>query len=353
MKPAKWGPRSSFMKNINFREWGILYALVILWVLLFLTNATFRQPSIYMSILREASFSGICGVGMTLCIASKHFDQSIASMMAFLACVFTVLLGILPQSMGGAGIFAAVVIVVLLGSVLGFFNGVLVAKLRIPAFIATLGTMYVYRAMAFIVSDGSPVTINQVVTAEQNSFFRYIGMGSLLGLPVPFWFMIACTILGTVILRRTRLGRQTLAIGNSVEASRISGVNVDGVKIAIFTLVGIFVGIATIFNTAFLGSSNPGMSQGFEFVVISTVVLGGTSLAGGKGSMFTTMTASIFLVTVTAGMNSFKMDSFAQRVVQGLILLFAFSINGIRALMEDAQIKSNAQKRARAAAGET
>ena len=338
------------IKKINFRELGILYALLLLWGILFMTNGTFRAPSIYLSILREASFSGICGVGMTLCIASKHFDQSIASMMAFLACVFTALLASLTPIIGSMGIAAAVLAVFALSVILGCFNGLLVAKLRIPAFIATLGTMYVYRACAYIVSGGNPVIINQVVTREQYQFFRTLGMGSFIGLPVSFWFMIVCAVIGTVILRKTALGRHTLAIGNSVSASQISGINVDLTKIWVFTLVGAFVGVATVLNSAFLGSSNPGMSAGFEFIVISTVVLGGTALSGGKGSIFNTIVAAIFLVTVTAGMNAFRIDSFAQRVVQGVILLFAFSINGIRALIEARQVKMAAQRKARQAA---
>ncbi len=334
------------LKRINFRELGILYALILLWGILFVSNKTFRGPDIYISILREASFSGICGVGMTLCIASKHFDQSIASMMAMLACVFTALLTRLAPMAGGFGIFLSIVAVIGLSIVLGAINGTLVAKLRIPAFIATLGTLYVYRALAYIVSDGDPVIINQIVSPQQYQIFRMMGMGSFIGIPVSFWFMVICSLVGTMILRKTRLGRHTLAIGNSVSASRISGINIDWTKICIFTLVGFFVGIATVFNTAFLGSSNPGMCTGFEFVVISTVVLGGTSLSGGKGSILTTFVAAIFLVTVTAGMNAFSIDSFAQRVVQGGILLFAFSINGIRAIIENRQVRVAAQKRA-------
>ena len=336
----------AFFKKINLRELGILYALILLWAALFISNETFRKIDIYLSILREASFSGICGVGMTLCIASKHFDQSIASMMALLACTFTLALSILAPALGGFGIFLAILMVVALGILFGTVNGLLVAKLRIPAFITTLGTMYVYRALAFIVSGGNPTIINQIVSPEQYQFFRTLGMGVFLGLPVSFWMMVLSGILGTVVLRKTALGRHTLAIGNSISASRISGINVDRTKILIFTLVGLFVALATVLNTSFLGSSNPGMNTGFEFVVISAVVLGGTSLAGGKGSVFTTIIAAIFLVTVTAGMNALRMDSFAQRVVQGVILLFAFSINGLRGALEAYRVKRVAHRQA-------
>lgn len=331
------------LKKINLRELGILYALIALWLVLILTNKTFRGADIYLSILREASFSGICGIGMTLCIASKHFDQSIASMMALLACVFTLLLSALAPALGWFGIALSILAVLAAALLLGAFNGVLIAKLRIPAFIATLGTMYVYRALAFIVSSGNPTIINQIVTKEQYSLFRTLGMGTLIGLPVPFWIMAACAVAGTVVLRKTRLGRHTLAIGNSVSASKICGINIDMTKILIFTMVGAFVGIATILNTSFLGSSNPGMNTGFEFVVISTVVLGGTSLSGGKGSILATIIAAIFLVTVTAGMNALGMDSFAQRVVQGVILLCAFSINGVRQIIENYRVKRSAR----------
>ena len=334
------------LKRINFRELGILYALIFLWILLFATNKSFRGFDIYASILREASFSGICGIGMTFCIASKHFDQSIASMMALLACTFTQLLKLFTPGMGGFGILLAILIIMAMSTALGLFNGTLVAKLRIPAFIATLGTLYVYRALSFMVSDGNPQRINEVVTPRQEEFFKLLGMGSFLWLPISFWIMVICAAIGTLILRKTSLGRHTLAIGNSVSASRVSGINIDRTKILIFMLVGIFTGVATILNSSFLRASDPGYFYGFEFVVISTVVLGGTALSGGKGSVFNTIVAAIFLVMVITGMNAFNIDTYAQRVVQGAILLFAFSINGIRSIWEARRVKAAARKEA-------
>ena len=342
------------MKKINYRELGIFFALIILWIVLFATNKVFRAPHIYTSILREASFSGICGIGMTFCIASKHFDQSVASMNALLACSFTLILPGMAASLGVFGILLAMIIIVVLSIIFGILNGVFVAKLKIPAFIATLGTLYVFRSFAIIVSEGQPTIINQIVSPEQNKIFRYIGMGNVripftqIETPIPFAFvvMVICGIIGTVILRKTSLGRHILAIGNSVEASRISGINIDRTKILVFALVGLFVGVGTILNTSFLGSSNPGMNMEFEFVVITATVLGGTALAGGKGSIFTTIVAAIFVVTVSAGMNAFRMDSFTQRIVMGVILLFAFSINEIRAMIERERVKAKARKEA-------
>ncbi len=336
---------SKALKKINFRELGILYALVLLWLIFIVSNKNFQKMDAFISILREASFIGICGVGMTLCIASKHFDQSVASLLAFLSCTFTFLMTHLVPSMGWGGVIISILAVLAGGFILGAFNGLLVAKLHIPAFIATLGTLYVYRSFAYLISGGNPTIINQIVPDNINDFFKYLSMGNI-GLPVSFWFMILCAIIGTVILRKTRLGRNTLAIGNSVEASRISGINIDRTKILVFMLVGAFVGVGTILNTAFLGSSNPGMQTGFEFRVISAVVLGGTALAGGKGSILNTVIAAIFLVSIKSGMDAYGIDVFAQRIVEGVILLFGFSINGIRQILETRNVKARAHREA-------
>ena len=357
---------ANLVKSINFRDLGIFYALIVLWLILIITDANgFRDIAIYKSILQKASFMGICGVGMTLVIASKHFDQSIGAMVAFLGCTFAILIRAFsdtpPQTEVGVvtrpdgieflgipwyGVLAAILIVILLSVACGLLNGVLVAKLHIPAFIATLGTLYVFRGSAYLVSDSSPVIINQVVTKEQYAFFDFLGTGSVLGLSFSFWVMVACAVIGTVILRKMKLGRDTLAIGNSVQASRISGINIDLTKIMVFTLLGIFVGIAAILNTTYLASSNPGMVQGFEFDVITTVVLGGTALAGGKGSIFNSIIAAVFLATITVGMPLLGIGSYPQRIILGAILLFAFSINQIRAMFENSRVKSIARREA-------
>ena len=358
---------TGLLRKVNYGELGIFYALIVFWLLLIVFDAPgFRDISVYRSILQKASFMGICGVGMTLVIASRHFDQSIGAMVAFLGCTFAILIRAFsdtpPQTEVGVvtrpdgveflgipwyGIVLAILVVMLLSVGCGLLNGVLVAKLHIPAFIATLGTLYVFRGSAYLVSDSKPVIINEVVTRQQYAFFDFLGTGSIIGLSFSFWVMILCAILGAVILRKMKLGRDTLAIGNSVEASRISGINIDKTKILVFTLLGVFVGIAAILNTTFLASSNPGMVQGFEFDVITTVVLGGTALAGGKGSIFNSIVAAIFLATITVSMPLIGIGSYPQRIILGAILLFAFSINQIRVIGENARVKANARREAR------
>ena len=302
--------------RFSLRERGILIALALFWAVCAGTNAMFRDVSTYLSILRESSFVGVCAVGMTFCIISGDFDLSVGSMLSLLgiACVAMV---------GHTGLILALVFVTLLGAGFGLINGALVALLRIPAFIATLAMYFIYRALAYIVTNGQPVQF-------QERWFTAVGNGSLAGIPIPFVYLLVLTAVGTYVLRRTPFGRQVLAIGNSRRASEISGVRIARTRILIFALVGAFTGIAALLISSRLWSANSGMKIGYEFDVIAAVVLGGTSLAGGKGSVVNTSIAAVFFASLNTAMNMFHVDSYMQRVVIGIVLLFAFSLNGVR-----------------------
>lgn len=310
-----------FLPKLNYREMGILYALIILWVVFYFTNENFRNIDNFISILRESSFVGVAAIGMTLCIISGSFDLSIGSMVALLSIITL-------SIVGQVGLAPVIIITLALGFLLGVFNGTVIAKLRIPAFIATLATYFIYRALAFIYCNGNPVQF-------QAPWFTVIGNGSVWGIPVPFIIFVVLAIIGTIVLRRTPLGRYILAIGNSEKASYISGINIARIKIVIFGLVGLFTAAAAILLCSRLWSANPGMKDGYEFDVIAAVVLGGTSLAGGKGSIFNTVIASMFFASLNTAMNMFQVDSYMQRVVIGIVLLFAFSLTGIRQFVED------------------
>jgi ribose/xylose/arabinose/galactoside ABC-type transport system permease subunit len=313
----------SKLPKINYREIGILYALILLWVIFILTNENFRKPDNFLSIIREASFVGVAAIGMTFCIISGAFDLSVGYMLPLLMLVIL-------SIVGKVGLLAAIVIILLLGALCGTVNGLLVAKMRLPAFIATLAMYYIYMAIGLIYSGGKPIRF-------QEPWFTVIGNGDFMGLPIPFMIMIALTILGTVILRRTPLGRHILAVGNSEKASYISGINISRTKIIIFALVGIFTAASAILVSSRLWSAeyDTKANVGFEFQVITAVVLGGTSLAGGKGSVFNTVIAAIFLTSINTGLNMFQVASFKQKVIEGVILLLAFSLTGVRQLIEE------------------
>lgn len=316
--------------HIEFGDYGILYALVIFWIGLALTNQDFRALAFYQNILTRASLNAICGVGMTFVIISGDLDLSVASQVALNGVVLTLLLPIL-------GIVPAILLVLAMGIAMGVFNGVLIAKLRIPSFIATLGMQMAYRALAQLVNS-SPVVV-------ENSFFKKIATYKIMGLiPTAFLILIVVAVTGTIILRKTKLGRYVLAIGNSKDAARISGINVSRTQIMIYLLVGLFTACASVMIVSNLGSSNYGMQDGLEFTVISAVVLGGTALSGGKGSIFNTVVAAIFLVTIRSAMDSFGVSSYWQKIVEGVILVIAFSITEIRNIINNAMIKGKARK---------
>jgi ribose/xylose/arabinose/galactoside ABC-type transport system permease subunit len=308
----------------------ILLALLIMFFLLFLTTDRFRSMDNFLSILQEASFIGIAGLGMTFCIITGGLDLSSGSMIALLAVINMLLLN-------ATNSFLVIFIVLILGTLLGAFNGILVSKVKIPAFIATLATFYIFRALAYIITGGDPVSYSA-------AWFIWIGNGKILGIPFSFILMIVLAFFAHLILRRTRIGRTVVAIGNSPEASRISGLKNNLATIFAFMMVGITVAISSILISSRLWSANPRMMDGYEFKVITAVVLGGTALEGGKGSMFNTVVAAIFYCGISNAMTLYHVDSYVISIVTGIILLLAFSLNPIMQIIGARKNKADAKK---------
>lgn len=319
--------KRKFRLPINTREIGILYALIVLWVVLIFTVEQFSffgnsavAVKTFMSILKSAALVGSCGVGMTYAIAAGMLDLSVGKMMALLAVININLANVIG--------WWCVPITLVCGAILGAVNGTLTAKLKLPAFIATLSTFYIFQFFARLASNDLPVYCKE-------DWFSDIAHAKIGEFPVAFIVLIALALIGTWILRRTTLGRKIIAIGNSEKASFISGVNIDNTIIAMFMLVGLFTATSAVLHSAYLTSAEYSIVDGFEFTVITAVVLGGTAMAGGKGSVFTTIVAAIFLSTLTVAMDKLLIGPKEQQVVRGFILLFAFSISTIRDLIAD------------------
>lgn len=312
---------ASALALFNARERGILFALLIFWGICAAANPMFREISTYLSILRESSFVGVAAIGMTFCIITGDFDLSVGSMLSLLGIAIVAIVG-------KTGLVGGILAVAAMGAACGMLNGLLVSRLRIPAFIATLAMYFIYRAVAYIVTKGEPVQF-------QEPWFTEVGNGSVAGIPTPFLFFVVLAAVGTYLLRRTPFGRNVLALGNSVRASEISGIRIAWLRMLVFTMVGTFTGIAALLISSRMWSANSGMKTGYEFDVIAAVVLGGTSLAGGKGSVGNTVVASIFFASLNTAMNMFHVDSYMQRVVIGVVLLIAFSLTGIRSFVAE------------------
>lgn len=315
-----------------FGEHTILVALLLMWLLLTVTTSRFRSWDNFISILQEASFIGISGLGMTFCIITGGLDLSSGSLIALLAVINMMMLN-------AVNTFLLLPVTLLLGILLGAFNGVLVSKVKIPAFITTLATFYIFRALAYIITGGDPVTYYE-------PWFIWLGNGKLFGIPFSFLLMVVLAIVAHLILNRTKTGRSVIAIGNSMEAARISGLNNDRALIFAYIMVGLTVAISSILISSRLWSANPRMMDGYEFKVITAVVLGGTALEGGKGSMFNTVVASIFYCSISNAMTLYRVDSYVISIVTGFILLLAFSLNPIKQILDERNNKKTVARRA-------
>jgi len=340
---------------------AIIIALVVFWLILIITNPVFSNFSIYTTIIKQASIFAVCGIGMTFAVISGVFDLSVASQIALHSVVFTSIVTRIAPNTSGLGIVLSCLVVIAMGLVMGLTNGLIIARLRIPAFITTLAMQKVYRGLAQLVND-SPVPIatlgkeyQSFTTGAKDALTVKIGSAELLyvkgfsftrifGLPLFFYLMLIMVVVGIIILRKTRLGRNILAIGNSREAARVAGINIHRTQTVTYLLVGLFTAFAAIMMTSNQGSSNYGVPSGTEFTVISAVVLGGTALAGGKGSILNTVVASLFIATIPTALTTFGVDNNVHGIFNGVILVFAFSINTIRTYADDALVKYRARK---------
>ena len=317
------------MKKINIGKHAVVLILIIFWIVMYAMSSSFRLGDNLKSILREASMTGIAALGMTFIIIMGDFDLSIGLMVALLGIV-------MAGFMNSAGLIPSLVIVCAVGVVCGFINGVIIAYFNVPAFITTLGTYYSFRAMAYILNDANTIICT-------NPVFLKIGSGSIGVIPVPFIIFIVLGVIGCIVLNRTVYGRNVRALGNSEKACKISGINTKKVKMLAFMLMGLCTAVSTMVITARQACASPDVATNFHFDAITVVVLGGTKLTGGEGSIFNTIIAAILYATISNCLNLYHVDAKWQRICMGLILLMAFSFGFIQQLI--VKMRENSQKK--------
>jgi ribose transport system permease protein len=315
---SKTGLKETFATRWDSYGLPILYILLV--IIFSILAPPFRTSYNLISSFRFTSFIGIGAIGMAFCIMGGDFDISVGSMLS--------LVGVLGSSqLPHIGGVASVLLTLVIASFLGFVNGVFITKLRIPAFITTLGTMFIFRSLAYIYTNNTPVYIN-------DKFWLFLGNGKVLGIPFAIILMLLCYAAAFLLLRKSPFGRYVIAVGTNRDAARLSGINVDKIKIIVFILVGLFVGIASVVITANLGSANPGMlGQGYEFQVITAVVLGGTALGGGNGNLWGAFFAAMIITYLKNGLGLKQVDSYWQYVAIGMVLIFAVAMNRIKYML--------------------
>ena len=297
---------------------GVFVLLVIV-----VTTASIVAPGFFTytnltNTLIAASITAVTGLGMTFAIAMGGFDLSVGSVQVLTAIVVASLLSVVgpPLALLGA---------VLTGLAIGLLNGVLISKLRLPAFVVTFGMMSVIRGVALLVTQGQSVMIT-----KHAAEFGLLNNGKLLWLPVPFFIMTIVLVILSILLKNTAFGRHACAIGGNRAAAIASGVNIDRVTIAVFGLVGVTAAISGVMLASQLMIVDATLGTGFELQAITISVLGGTSLSGGHGNLIGTVFAAILLATIASALNILKVISFYQYLAMGALLIFALAIDTAR-----------------------
>nr|WP_229482982.1 L-arabinose ABC transporter permease AraH [Massilia horti] len=303
------------------REWVVEYSMPLAYAVLFgvlsATVENFFSPTNIIGLMLSVAQIGMVACTMMMCLASRDFDLSVGSMIAFSGVLGAIILertdSVLLAFGGALGA----------GALIGAGNGFLIAYLRVNALIATLATMLMVRGLAFIVSHGQAVGI-------ANDAFMSIGDARPAGVPLPVIVTGLCFIVFGVLLNHTIFGRNTLAIGGNPEAARLAGVRVERLRVWIFLLQGVVTSLAGLILASRITSGQPNSAQGFELDVISACVLGGVSLQGGKARIFGVLIGVLIMGTVENVMNLLDVDAFYQYLVRGVILLAAVLLDQLK-----------------------
>jgi ribose transport system permease protein len=301
-------------------------ALIALIVIFSLASPNFLQFDNIVGILLATSVNGVLALGVTFVIITGGIDLSIGTVMTLSAVMTGVFVTVwrLPLPVGIlAGLLA--------GGLAGFVNGVIVARLKVPSFIATLGMLNVAKGLALVISGLKPIYFND--TPQFNSLAMGSALGGVipgLGVPNAVLVLFGAAIIASFLLSRTILGRYTFAIGSNEEATRLSGVNVNRWKISVYTLTGLFSGLAGVLIAARLNSAQPSLGQGYELDAIAAAVIGGTSLSGGEGSILGTVIGAFIISTLTNGLRILSVPQEWQTVVTGAIVIVAVYLDIVR-----------------------
>ncbi|MEJ7138652.1 ABC transporter permease [Amphibiibacter pelophylacis] len=299
-------------QRLLLQRFAPLIALVLLCVALTGLSPDFMTVGNWLNVLRQVSVNALIACGMTLVILLGGIDLSVGAILG----LSSIVVGLMIQS--GMDPMLATALGVLCGGLLGAFNGVLVTAGRVAPFIATLGTMTVLRGVSLVLSNGSPVT------GLSSPFFDSLGGGYLFGVvPTPVLWLVLVFAVFIFVLRKTLLGRHIYACGGNEQAARLSGVRVTRVKIWVYTLSGVLSAWAGIVLTSRLGSAQPTAGSGYELDAIAAVVLGGTSLSGGRGWVIGTLIGALLIGVLNNGLNLLGVPAFYQQVIKGAVILLA------------------------------
>ena len=299
-----------------------LVGLVVLFLVLAIASPEFMTVSNLLNVGRQMSISMITAVGMTFIIITGGIHLAVGSVFALSGTLLAVL-----YLHAGLPMYIAIPVVILSCYLLGAIIGWFVATQDLPPFIVTLAMMTIITGTAFLLTGGRPVAIN---TEE----FRWIGRGIIGGLPVPMIIMFVVVFIGHIVISKTAFGRYIYAYGGNAEAARLCGINTKSLVINVYAIGTSLAGLSGIILASRLSAGSPTVGVGAELDAIAAVVLGGSSLMGGKGSVIGTIFGALIIAFLGNGMNLLNIDSYNQMVIKGLVILFSVWINNVNLKME-------------------
>jgi ribose transport system permease protein len=308
----------SYIKRIfRIKEMGIFITLIIIVAVFGIANPVFLSFSNIINILRSTSFILIIGIAMTFVLISGGLDLSVGPIVA----LGGVIAGLSVQS--GIPIPVSILLGLLSGMAVGAFSGFTIAAFKIPPLIVTLGMMYVIKGVVLIITKGAPI-----FPLPQE--FNIIGQGELAGIPFVVLIAVVLGVIAHIILTQTTIGREIHAVGGNIETAYLSGIRINRIKFLVYVLTGAAAAITGILMSARLASAQANSGTGYELLVIAAVIIGGTSLFGGSGTILGTAIGALFMTVVSNGMVILKVSVYWQNLVIGFIIILAVGIDQLK-----------------------
>lgn len=307
--------KPGLLNRIDFASYAPLIALIVLFIISSFASEYFLSARNITNILRQVSYTGIIAIGATFVIIAAGIDLSVGSMVALVGVVAIYTM----NSVGGeiSGVITGISVAIVFGSFLGALNGIVVTKGRVTAFIVTLASMSIFRSIALYLSDAGEVI-------GENNLYPEVGGGYFFGIPIPVWTFFILALLGHVLLKHTAYGRHVCAVGSNQNVARYSAINVSRTIFFTFVIAGFCVGVSAVLLSSRLNSVSPGdMGAFFELDAIAAVVIGGTSLAGGRGTIIGTVIGALILGIINNMLNMLGISAYLQGLVKGLVILIA------------------------------
>lgn len=302
--------------SANSRELSVILAALAMFIALSLSTETFFTELNLISLLRQISIIGILAVGSTFIFISGESDLSVGALHGLLAMICAAM-----AIRAGGDIYLSALVVVVLGAVLSGINGVITTKLRIPSFITTLGMLSIYSGATLVLSNGMPIS------GLDSPLFRSLVAGRVFGIPAQVLWMFAAGIFGTYLLMFTRFGYDVFATGGNKNAAKAVGINTDRIKILAFVVSGILVGITSFMLVGWFRGVDPQTGNGLELSVIAAVIIGGTGLFGGQGSVVGTLVGALIIGMISNGTVLLGVDSYYEPIAHGTVILLAVVID--------------------------